>query len=1258
MQFVKHGPDIPDSLLQAHEDGRVVFFCGAGIAYPAGLPGFQGLVDRIYKSLGTKLSDIEKRAYERESYDATLDLLERRIPGQRVAVRRALKKALKPKWKLKGALDTHAALLQLSRTRAGSVRLVTTNFDRIFQRVIHRAGQPIPTYPAPLLPIPKSSRWNGLVYLHGLLPDKDDASALNRLVVTAGDFGLAYLTERWAARFVSELFRNYVVCFVGYRINDPVMRYMMDALAADRMLGEITLQAYAFGDFRPEEEASNTIEWETKGVTPILYEVPPGTHDHSALHLTLKAWAETYRDGVQGKERIVRDYAITRPSASTRQDDFVGRMLWGISDESGLPAKRFAEFDPVPALDWLEAFSQDRYRHFDLPRFGVQPDARQDEKLEFCLVRRPAPYTKAPWMALVSGGTATSQWDAVLNNLAPWLTRHLNDPALILWLAERGGQLNQQFSSLVERTLEKLAKLEKAGDTTELSRIRSVAPNAIPEPTLRVLWRLMLAGRIKSHWRDLDLYQWKTRLSLDGFTASVRLELRELLTPKLTLKKPFVWEEGGLRAPPRPVDWDLTLAANYVHTVLKDLESSAVWKSGLAAMIGDLEQLLFDALDILQELGSANEKSDQSHWAMPSISPHWQNRDFREWTALIGLLRDAWTAVHETDPPRARYVAQGWMARPFPTFKRLALFAASRDPSLSLSSVDWLLADDGWWLWSIETRRETMRLLVLQGANLPDDLRKRLEKGILAGPPRRMFRSEIEAQKWNEMADDMIWLRLAKLAVGGASLGQDAEDAITRLAKDPQRKLADNERDEFSHWMSGTGDPDYERRRPIDSAPRSRGALAKWLEKDAPKDEFLGEDNWRETCSERFFASAFSLWDLSREQKWPVERWREALQAWSEQKNLLRSWRFVAPILLNMPADSFQRITHSVAWWLSACSKVLDGHQDIFVALSIRVLEAPHEDEVSDNEPVTQAINHPVGLVTQALLDYWFRSEPNDKQGLPPYLLPLLSKLCDTNIDSFIHGRVLLASRLIALFRVDQKWSEAFLLPLFNWQTSASEARGCWEGFLWAPRLYRPLFLSFKADFFETARHYSMLGGHGRQYAAVLTYAALEPEDTFTDNELQEAVAALPQEGLHEVAHTLVQAIESAGEKRELYWKNRVERFWHYVWPKSLDRMSKPISEELARLSIAARDEFPKALLVVKDWLQPLKHPYYVISLLEESTLCRKYPKHALALLDAIIGERSYFSDELSECLKEIVLAAPELENDNRIQRFRTYLNT
>ena len=58
MQFVANGPDIPDALLQAHEEGRVVFFCGAGISYPAGLPGFKGLVKEIYRLIGTSEFDL------------------------------------------------------------------------------------------------------------------------------------------------------------------------------------------------------------------------------------------------------------------------------------------------------------------------------------------------------------------------------------------------------------------------------------------------------------------------------------------------------------------------------------------------------------------------------------------------------------------------------------------------------------------------------------------------------------------------------------------------------------------------------------------------------------------------------------------------------------------------------------------------------------------------------------------------------------------------------------------------------------------------------------------------------------------------------------------------------------------------------------------------------------------------------------------------------------------------------------------------
>lgn len=1269
MQFITNGPDIPDALLQAHEEGRVVFFCGAGISYPAGLPGFKGLVEEIYRLNGTNRSAIEQEVFDRSQFDATLDLLERRLPGQRLAVRRALAQALKPKLRRKGSTDTHAALLRLARSREGALRLVTTNFDRVFDVAAKRTKQAFQAYAAPMLPIPKNSRWNGLVYLHGVLPEKADDTALNRLVVTSGDFGLAYLTERWAARFVSELFRNYVVCFVGYSINDPVLRYMMDALAADRMQGEVTPQAWALGDCEPGQEHRKTIEWEAKGVTAILYEVSGGSHDHSALHKTLDAWAETYQDGVMGKERIVVNHALARPSASTRQDDFVGRMLWALSDKSGLPAKRFADFNPVPSLDWLlEAFSDERFQQADLTRFGVPSRVEVDTKLRFSLIRRPAPYPLAPPMLLVSGGVSASQWDPVMAHLAAWLGRHLNDPQLVIWIAQRGGQLHDRWHWLIEHELNRFAGLEREGKTLELEEIRNQAPNAIPTPLMRMLWRLLLCGRVKSPWHEPDLYRWKDRLKRDGLTTTLRLELHDLLAPKVALKAPFRWgeEPKSTDEPTRLrqlVDWELVLTADHVHSSLRNLTDEG-WRTALPALLDDFQQLLRDALDLLRELGEADDHSDRSHWDLPSISPHWQNRGFRDWITLIELLRDAWLATRENDPGRATRIAQVWFDSPYSTFKRLALFAASQGDCIAPDQwVEWLVADEGWWLWSMETQRETMRLLVLQAKNLPPEPGTMLEATILAGPPRRMYKDDIESEHWQSLVDHSIWLHLAKLREGGDQLGETASRCFDELSEaNSEWRLAGNERDEFSHWMSGTGDPDYESSRDVDIAPRKRADIVHWLKKPAPEQRPFYEDTWRETCRTRFFHSFLALCDLAQEGLWPAGRWREALQAWSEDGRVLRSWRYAAPLVQKMPDAVMQEIVHSVTGWMEATSKSIDRHEVILQNLCRRVLALPLEPGTGIrqngepiNQPVTEAINHPVGHVTRTLLNLWFKREPGDNDSLPENVESFFTQLCDTGIEKFRHGRVLLASRLIALFRVDRSWTEANLLPLFEWTRSLVEAKAAWEGFLWSPRLYRPLLIAFKPQFLSTALHYTDLGEHSRQFAAFLTYAALDPVDSYTLDDFQSAVGVLPQEGLQEVAQALSQALEGAGELREDYWKNRVQLFWHRVWPKSRDLASNNISESLARLCIAARGEFPAALVAVADWLRPIEHPHYVVHLLHESGLCARFPEFSLRLLDAILSDQPWAPQEVGQCLEAIAQPLPNLRQDHRYQRLADY---
>jgi hypothetical protein len=53
MRFFADGPSIPSELLDARDRGNVVFFCGAGISRPAGLPSFSELAKRVMKTLGT-----------------------------------------------------------------------------------------------------------------------------------------------------------------------------------------------------------------------------------------------------------------------------------------------------------------------------------------------------------------------------------------------------------------------------------------------------------------------------------------------------------------------------------------------------------------------------------------------------------------------------------------------------------------------------------------------------------------------------------------------------------------------------------------------------------------------------------------------------------------------------------------------------------------------------------------------------------------------------------------------------------------------------------------------------------------------------------------------------------------------------------------------------------------------------------------------------------------------------------------------------
>ena len=150
MQFIEGGPDIPDELLLALDEGRVVLFCGAGVSRAkAQLPDFFGLADKILATLGVpddspavkilaEAREIEARTGVPGliSADRVFGLLERDFLER--DIESAVAQALDPK-KVKDFdpekgvdLSAHELLLDLATTKDGVTKLVTTNFDRLF----------------------------------------------------------------------------------------------------------------------------------------------------------------------------------------------------------------------------------------------------------------------------------------------------------------------------------------------------------------------------------------------------------------------------------------------------------------------------------------------------------------------------------------------------------------------------------------------------------------------------------------------------------------------------------------------------------------------------------------------------------------------------------------------------------------------------------------------------------------------------------------------------------------------------------------------------------------------------------------------------------------------------------------------------------------------------------------------------------------------------------------------------------------------
>ncbi len=356
-------PPIPERLLLAHARGDVLFLCGAGVSKQAGLPDFRQLVRGVYKSLDppvyeilaespgdphhppaldcSRLEDRQKAEVKRfvaREFDIVLGMLERRLDRETredSTVRATVVHLLRESGQKRSSTASgpnedaptldgtptlqppypapiHSALIRLSN-RGAATTIVTTNFDLALEDAARKLRVPTQTYALGSIPRPtRRNDFAGVFHIHGALTR--NPSKYSDLILTDQDFGEFYLRRRVVPDLIYDAARLFNLVLVGYRADDPPMRYLLNAVAADEARFDDLKDRYVFVGTR-DADTVTLEDWRARGIIPIAYDASDG--HHSVLLRTLERWAAL--SAINGRQRVV-DREIKRIVKTTRRD--------------------------------------------------------------------------------------------------------------------------------------------------------------------------------------------------------------------------------------------------------------------------------------------------------------------------------------------------------------------------------------------------------------------------------------------------------------------------------------------------------------------------------------------------------------------------------------------------------------------------------------------------------------------------------------------------------------------------------------------------------------------------------------------------------------------------------------------------------------------------------------------------------------------------------------------------------------------------
>lgn len=1254
MRFFSDGPSLPDELLAARDAGRVLFFCGAGVSRArAGLPGFFGLtravIDELRALEDSPARKLLKLAEEQEpiagvggtlAADRVFGLLEREFATEDIeaAVGKILARSNT------GDVAAHRILLDLSRDPGGKVRIVTTNFDRLFET----AARNVRSFGPDQLPdLRKTNEFEGVVHLHGIFDPTYGHSIGGSLVLSSAEFGRAYLAEGWATDFIRTLIRSYLIVIVGYAADDPPVQYLLEALSSRTNL---STGLYAFQSGHDDDVQA---QWKQKGVRAIAYQA---SDDHTKLWRTLEAWAARARNPKRWTEKVLR-MGHAGPNVLLPHER--GQIVHLAAIDEGAQAIAQAK-KPIPAT-WMCVFDPKmRYAQpgkknpfkSDEPDvdpfgcFGIDSDpvppprnerqaARQREIPEQVVnVLQSTRADQGPG-ACNFQGQGSSDLAPRLSSLAAWFSRVCFEPAAVWWASGQSGL----HSSVMQQVY---FALEYRSDS---------AP-----PQARNAWRYVIDGWGRSpEPAYTNEFQLERAIKADGWIASLLRRYTRVTRCAITVGRRY-W--GGV-LPPEGTKWkevrdvielEIKYPDRHVHFAIPEEQ--------LETVIRILRQNIEYAVDLENEISPTARLRIVPIEPDPNLVGESAERDFGINPSVLEFTQ-LFRRLLQKNPAAALSEFRAWRTKGDPVFGRLRVWASRLSNFLDdATAAEVLIECDDAPFWDSRDQRDLLLTIGNRWKGLPPDKRIAIEDRLLRGPPRYPWATPAQYRLWRAQA---VLERVTYLRANGCQFGDTADRVLARLRKDApnwtpeQARHAADSREARGGGIRVVPSIDGLAGVPISELiPRAfEGQRRDWGSLDT-YDPFAG-------LAEKRPIRLLAALRAERAKGADVTRpWTLFLHSSSRRTDTAKIAALIGHRIAALPDPILGLMAAPVAYWLDAARSQLYQAGAVLVnhivdRLCSALMTVPESATPRPLQPGARRDWDNVAPSTIAwnLAEVLF-SNPEFENGsrasaLPADWLSRAERVLSLPGEQSRFALVRFGSSLGWLYGRARDWTEQTILPAFFRADDSRDA--ALAGFYINPRVFdeslyarlKPVLIKIATDTRQELRHNS----NGLAYVFVTGWLSSKSTGgRWLSNDEFRRVLVHSDDNVRTQVLWQVERLQNVAEKLD---------FLRNVWPIQLAVRTAVVVGKLCTLAFDDEANFPELADAVLPLVRnadgsqlhlPVHRP--------NETITRDHPEKVLALLSTVLpASVARWPHGVSQILDKLVAARPSLAADPRLIRLK-----